>query len=85
MSGPIAATCEVKVGGAWQGVTLKEAHAKHGGTDKRCPSCHGRVIVSGSYSGPFKLILSHRKNHRGCPLTPKSFRGEAWPHPEALA
>ena len=85
MSEPSTQTCEVKVGDAWMAVSLPEAHARHGYTDKRCPACHGRVIVAGTYTAPFKLNLSHRKNHKGCPLAPRSFRGLPSPHPEALA
>ena len=85
MSAPNMQTCEVRIGGIWQAVSLTEAHAHHGLTDKRCPFCHGRVIVAGTYTGVFKLNLSHRKSHDGCPVLPRRFDGTARPHPQAVA
>ena len=85
MSEPSDRTCEVKIDGAWQAVTLPEAHARHGSAEKRCPACHGRVIVSGTYTGAFKLSLAHRKSHDGCPILLKTFRGISRPHPQAMA
>ena len=85
MSKPAPQTCEVKIEGVWQAVTLPEAHARHGSAEKRCPACHGRVIVSGTYTGAFKLSLAHRKSHDGCLILLKAFRGTARPHPQAVA
>lgn len=80
-----AQICEVKIGGAWRAVSLDEAAAHHTLAIKRCPACHGRVAINGTYSGPNVLRrLYHRKSHSGCPLKPNAYSGQPSPHPQAL-
>jgi hypothetical protein len=52
MTMPDPQTCEVKIAGAWRAVTLGEAAVDHVMAVKRCPACHGRMIINGAYSGP---------------------------------
>jgi hypothetical protein len=83
---PNPQTCEVKIAGAWRAVTLGEAAIDHVTAVKRCPACHGRVLINGAYSGPgVRRSLSHRKSHSGCPLKPETYSGTPSPHPQALA
>lgn len=84
MSAHDGQTCEVKVADAWRAVSLADARAHHGYADKRCPACHGRVTVSGTYGSAVKLTLAHRRGHDGCPAQPRTFRGIACPHPQAM-
>ncbi|GJE51440.1 hypothetical protein GOFOIKOB_4499 [Methylobacterium tardum] len=85
MPSPDPQTCEVKIGGAWIAVSLDEAAALHIMAVKRCPACHGRVAVNGTYSGPKVLRrLYHRKAHNGCPLKADTYNGRLSPHPQAL-
>ena len=76
--------CEVKVDGAWIVVSLIEAQGTHAKAEKRCPACHGRVSVAGSYTAVVKRTLTHRRVHDGCPMLPRYFCGTASSHPEAL-
>ena len=50
MPNPDPQTCEVKVGGARIAVSLDEAAAQHIMAVKRCPACHGRAALDGTYS-----------------------------------
>jgi hypothetical protein len=52
MTRPDPQTCEVKIQGAWRAVPLAEAAVDHVMAVKRCPACHGRVMILGTYSGP---------------------------------
>lgn len=86
MPTPDPQTCEVKIGGAWIAVSLDEAAAQHIMAAKRCPACHGRVALNGTYSGPHvRRSLYHRKAHSGCPRKPDTFSGTPSLHPQALA
>ena len=76
--------CEVKVGGAWLVVSLIEAQGTYGTAEKRCPACHGRVAVSGSYTALGKRVIVHRRNHDGCPLIFRAYCGTPSLHPEAV-
>lgn len=79
-------SCEVKIQGAWRAISLDEAAADHASAIKRCPACHGRVVVTAAYSGPnVRRSLSHRKAHNGCPLIARLYSGFAAPHPQPLA
>ena len=79
-------TCEVKVDGAWHAVSLAEASGTYRATLKRCPACHGPVMINGGYSGTtVQRQIVHRKSHTGCPLKPKTYTGTPSPHPQALA
>jgi hypothetical protein len=78
-------TCEVKVDGFWQAVSLNEAAVAHSAALKRCPACHGRVMILGTYSRPdVRRSMSHRKSHGGCPLKPDTYTGTPSLHPQAL-
>ncbi|QGY05540.1 hypothetical protein MMSR116_29335 [Methylobacterium mesophilicum SR1.6/6] len=79
-------TCEVRIGNAWHAVSLEEAATEHVMAVKRCPACHGKVMILGAYSGGgVRRSLSHRKSHPGCPLKPDTYTGTPSPHPQALA
>jgi hypothetical protein len=78
-------TCEVKVDGAWQPTTLAEARSLYTMALKRCPACHGQIIIAGSYIGAGSLKLQHRRTHTGCPLKPETYTGTPLPHPQAVA
>ncbi|TXN71582.1 hypothetical protein FV230_07865 [Methylobacterium sp. WL6] len=84
MTKPDPNRCEVKVDGAWMAVSLTEAAGTHAMAEKRCPACHGRVAITGSYAALVKRTLTHRRVHEGCPLIPRHFCGTASPHPEAV-
>jgi hypothetical protein len=47
-----AQTCEVRIGDSWRAMSLDEAASQHAMAVKRCPACHGRVMINGAYSGP---------------------------------
>lgn len=85
MTKPKPQTCEVKIGSQWRAVSLTEAAVDHVMAVKRCPACHGRVIILGAYSWPtVRRTMSHRKSHSGCPLTPDTYTGTPTPHPQAI-
>ena len=85
MTKPKAQTCEVRIGSTWRAVSLTEAAIDYVVAVKRCPSCHGRVMILGAYSGPtVRRTMSHRKSHTGCPLTPDTYSGTPTLHPQAL-
>ena len=82
---PEPQTCEVKIGVTWITVSLDEAAAQHIMAVKCCPACHGRVALSGTYSGlNVQRRLYHRKAHSGCPLKPDTYNGQPSPHPQAV-
>ncbi|QGY03566.1 hypothetical protein MMSR116_17985 [Methylobacterium mesophilicum SR1.6/6] len=76
--------CEVRINGAWQPVSLTEAHTQHRAAEKRCPSCHGRVHTQGSYSAQGTVAMTHRRAHDGCPRIPKLYAGTSKPHPQVV-
>ena len=51
---------------------------------KRCPACHGRVLIMGTYGSLRRLAMAHRRGHDGCPLRPLHFQGVATRHPEPI-
>ncbi|TXM97287.1 hypothetical protein FV242_31960 [Methylobacterium sp. WL64] len=77
-------TCEAKIGGIWRSISLAEAKGVYAMAQKRCPSCHGAVVLSGSYAESGRRRLAHRKAHTGCPLDLKRYTGQPSPHPQAL-
>ncbi|MCJ2099294.1 hypothetical protein [Methylobacterium sp. E-046] len=86
MTKPKAQTCEAKIEGMWRPVSLDEAVDRYPLAVKRCPACHGRVSINGSYSGRgFGKSMTHRKAHSGCPLKSETYSGMPSPHPQALA
>jgi hypothetical protein len=42
-------TCEAKIQAVWHSIGVTEAKGVHVVAPKRCPSCHGAVVLSGSY------------------------------------
>lgn len=84
MSAPPDQTCEVKVDGVWRAVSINEAQLRHRDDLKRCPACHGRVMILGTYGSLRRLALAHRRGHDGCPLRPQHFQGVATWHPEPV-
>jgi hypothetical protein len=86
MTMPDPQTCQIQIAGAWRAVTLGEAAVDHVMAVKRCPACHGRVMILGAYSGPsVRRSMSHQRSHSGCPLKPETYSGTPSPHPQALA
>ncbi|WP_457105194.1 hypothetical protein [Methylobacterium sp. P5_C11] len=73
-------SCEVNVDGVWNALGLKEAQLLHRNAIKRCPICHGRISLLGSYGLERHLSLSPRRAHPGCPLNPKHFSGVSTRH-----
>lgn len=78
-------TCEVKVDGAWRLASLAEVRRLYTMTQKRCPACHGQMMVAGSYIGSSRQKLQHRRSHTGCPLKADTYTGTSSPHPQAIA
>ena len=76
-------TYEVKVEETWRPATLAEAHALYRMSPKRCPACHGQVMVSGTYTSANRFKLQHRQAHPGCPFA-TTYTGTPSPHPQAL-
>ena len=77
-------TCEVKVDGAWHAASLAEARGLYAMALKRCPACHGQVMIAGTYTATSRLKIQHRQSHTGCPLKPWTYSGTPSPHPQAL-
>ncbi|GJE13848.1 MULTISPECIES: hypothetical protein [Methylobacterium] len=85
MTKPKVQICEVKLGSEWRSVSLTEAATEHVMAVKRCPACHGRVMILGAYNWPsVRRTMSHRKSHSGCPLKPDTYTGTPSLHPQAL-
>ena len=77
--------CEVKVGDVWCAVSLGEAALRHLMATKRCPACHGQVMILGAYGSlTVRRTMSHRRSHSGCPLKSDTYTGTPSPHPQAL-
>jgi hypothetical protein len=85
MTMPDSQTCDAKIEGAWRSISAAEAKGVYAMTLKRCPSCHGAVVLSGSYAEQGRRKFAHRKAHTGCPLDPKRYSGTPSRHPQALA
>ena len=81
---PSAQFCEVKVDGAWGRFGVDEAQQSYRDELKRCISCHGRVVILGSYGMQRRMTLSHRRAHDGCSSIQKRYLGVPRQHPEAL-
>ncbi|ACB28302.1 hypothetical protein Mrad2831_6381 (plasmid) [Methylobacterium radiotolerans JCM 2831] len=78
-------TCEVRVEGAWCLASLTEVRRLYTMAQKRCPACHGQIMIAGSYIGSGRQKLRHRRSHTGCPLKSDTYIGTSSPHPQALA
>jgi len=77
-------TCEVKVDGVWNAVSLVEARTLYGMLPKRCPACHGQVNIAGNYTPGGGYKLQHRRSHSGCPVTSAAYSGTPSKHPQAM-
>jgi hypothetical protein len=77
-------SCEVKVDGAWRLVSLQEALKHHQFDTKRCPSCHGRLIVYNPYRPMQRPYIAHHRVHTGCPSKLDTYSGTPSPHPQAI-
>jgi hypothetical protein len=85
MPSPDPQTCEARIEGVWRLISATEAKGVYVMSPKRCPSCHGAVVLSGSYAESGRRRFTHRKAHTGCPLDPKRYIGTPSPHPQAIA
>jgi len=84
MTKSTAQTCEAKIDGVWRSISIAEAKSVYVMALKRCPSCHGAVVLSGSYADNGTRQFSHRRVHTGCPWDPKRYSGTPSRHPQAL-
>ena len=85
MTTPDPDSCEAKINGIWRSISFAEIKGVYAMAQKRCPSCHGAVVLTGSYAESGRRRLAHRKAHTGCPLDPKRDIGTPSPHPQAIA
>jgi hypothetical protein len=76
--------CEIWIDDAWRPVRRDQALTTYADALKRCPACHGKLLITGSARNSEKLTLSHRPAHDGCPLDPMRYSGIPSPHPKAL-
>ncbi|SDA14824.1 hypothetical protein SAMN02799622_01210 [Methylobacterium sp. UNC378MF] len=79
-----APLCEVKVDAVWRTFSLNEAQLHFRDAIKRCPACHGRVTILGTYGLQPRLALSHRRSHDGCPSNTRHYRGVQSRHPQPV-
>lgn len=77
-------TCEAKVEGVWRLISAAEAKSAYVMAPKRCPSCHGALVVTGSYAENGRRKFAHRRGHTGCPQDPKRYSGTPSLHPQAI-
>ena len=77
-------TCEVKIDGVWRSASLAEAKGVYGMAPKRCPYCHGAVMLYGMHTVGVRQSFAHRAAHTGCPRDPKRYSGTPSLHPKAL-
>ena len=83
---------EVKVGDVWRAVSLDEAATHYVMATKRCPACHGQVMIPGTYGSPsirrtchtggriaaVRSSPTHTPARRGR-IRRRSFKTAAWP------
>ena len=81
---PAPSQCEVKVDGQWLEVSLAEASTLSVAADKRCPACHGRLTMPGTFTWTETRRFAHHRKHDGCPMLPKIYCGTPSPHPNAV-
>ncbi|WP_267422723.1 hypothetical protein [Methylobacterium sp. GC_Met_2] len=84
MRRPGPQTCEAKVDGTWRSISLEEAKGVYAMAPKRCPACHGAVMLTGTLTAGAPRNLVHRVAHTGCPRDPKRYSGTSSLHPRAL-
>jgi hypothetical protein len=75
-------TCELKVQGGWQPITLKEALLNRS-RPKRCPVCHGRVRAHHVDHNGMAPHFEHYEADDGCYLS-ENFDGNPRPHRKAI-
>ncbi|MCJ2051688.1 hypothetical protein [Methylobacterium sp. J-070] len=85
MPAPDLQTCEAKIDGDWRPISLADAKGVYAMAPKRCPDCHGPVMLGGMLTAGGRRFLMHRIAHTGCPRDPKRYAGTPSPHPQALA
>ena len=85
MSTGRARTCDVHVDGAGRTLSLEEAHTRDRMNPKRCPACHGPVVINGACTLAGRHSLSHRVKRDGRPHSAYALSGVTSPHPQALA
>jgi hypothetical protein len=82
MNQPMEASCELRVVGGWQPITLDEALQLNQDRVKRCPVCHGRVRARQTEEGA-SARFEHYVLDTGCYLI-EGFDGNPRPHRRAL-
>ena len=75
------ATCELRIQGGWQPITLDDAMRLSIHRVTRCPICHGRVRANNGNGAV--AHFEHIELHLGCYLV-DAFDGNPRPHPKAL-
>ncbi|GLS68201.1 hypothetical protein GCM10007890_02130 [Methylobacterium tardum] len=73
-------TFKVKIAGSWQVLCLNEAMGAHNTAPKRCPECHGPILIA-SFGKALRRRLTDRKAHTGCPRIPSRYSGMPSRHP----
>jgi hypothetical protein len=63
-------SCEIKVFGGWQPITLDEALRSHPSRLKRCPVCHGQVRAHAAGKDGIIARFEHFQRNPGCYLVP---------------
>lgn len=76
-------TCEAKIAGSWHLVSLEEALSTHLTALKRCPTCHGPILIN-TFGKPARRRFVHRRAHPGCPRIPKMYSGTPSRHPDPV-
>lgn len=77
-------TCEAKITGSWQVVGLDEALSTHITALKRCPVCHGPIMIKTFGSGDTPRSF-HRGSHTGCPRASTMYSGTPTQHPDPVS
>ena len=84
MSAQSEPTCEMRVRGAWEVITLDDALNRFDASrEKRCIECHGQVRAHRLSSNGMKAHFEHYERHDGCSLG-NSFSGARARHRRPL-
>lgn len=78
-------TCEIKSDDTWREVSLREAIKSYQLVPKRCPECHGLLVLYGGHIAGTRPYLTHHRSHTGCSLKPNSYSGTQSLHPKAIS
>jgi hypothetical protein len=76
-------TCEAKIVGSWHLIRLEEALSTHITALKRCPVCHGPIMIK-TFGKIGRPRLFHGKAHTGCPRAPTVYSGTPSLHPDQI-